>query len=435
MKYAIVSYERKYLCLNGRDTQNVGDWMQTIAMEFLYKEWGVKDYIFISRNDASKYEGEYVILPYNGFNTLVDRVGYKTRTFPLSPKIIPVFFSMHFHDHFMPEEMKKQLIQFAPIGCRDEETLENMRSHGIMAYLSGCITALLPRRSSNPIIQNKILLVDAPVGIENYMPKYLLERTEYYSHMFPINRTTGSHYMTEEESKETYCYTRNLLEYYRDNAALVITSRLHVASPCMAMGIPVILARNDFDGRYAWIDKYLPLYTKENWDKINWNPQPIEYEKEKNILKEILRKELTTAYENYKEIYGISEFYENRERIEYNRRIKIALQNLKIQGSHFYALWGVVKNTLLLKNVIEKELPNLHLEKVYDLSVEGKFEGITIEKPDKIDKDNDFIYFIVARKARTTAEKSLEKGMYVFVDFDSEDWENNIIKGEDEFEI
>ena len=32
MKYGILSYERKKLSLNGRDTQNMGDWVQTIAM-------------------------------------------------------------------------------------------------------------------------------------------------------------------------------------------------------------------------------------------------------------------------------------------------------------------------------------------------------------------------------------------------------------------
>ena len=52
MKYGILSYERKKLSLNGRDTQNMGDWVQTIAMEMLYNEWGIDNYIKVSRNDA-----------------------------------------------------------------------------------------------------------------------------------------------------------------------------------------------------------------------------------------------------------------------------------------------------------------------------------------------------------------------------------------------
>ena len=57
MKYGILSYERKKLSLNGRDTQNMGDWVQTIAMEMLYNEWGIDNYIKVSRNDAHDYDG------------------------------------------------------------------------------------------------------------------------------------------------------------------------------------------------------------------------------------------------------------------------------------------------------------------------------------------------------------------------------------------
>lgn len=37
---------------------------------------------------------------------------------------------------------------------------------------------------------------------------------------------------------------------YRRQATLIITSRVHVALPCMAMGIPVIFAKNEYSYRF-----------------------------------------------------------------------------------------------------------------------------------------------------------------------------------------
>lgn len=313
MRFGVVSYERKFLKLNGNENQNMGDWGQTIAMEQLYHEWGITDYIHVSRNDVKYYDGEYVILPYNGFNTLINRANYKTETFPLSHKIIPVFFSMHYHDRYIPLEMKEQLKAFEPIGCRDEETMVNMRKHGIRSYLSGCVTSLLPRREEDKEKQNKILIIDAPKDIDKYIPSELIGEIEYHTNLFHITRTEGPNYMTSNESKESYEQAKKLLNYCRDNAKLIITSRLHIASPCMAMGIPVILVKEDFDGRFAWIEKYLPLYSKERWNEINWYPKPVEYEKEKLWIKGILKKKIDEAYDEYNEIYSLSEYFEERE--------------------------------------------------------------------------------------------------------------------------
>ena len=141
---------------------------------------------------------------------------------------------------------------------------------------------------------------------------------EGYSALYRIKRTDGPDIMTEKEAMDAYSTAKKILDYYRDNAALVITSRLHIASPCMAMGIPVILVKEEFDGRYSWIDKFLPLYEREEWRKINWNPIPVEYEEFKISAKEFLYKKIVETYDNNVERYIISEFYENRNRSHYN---------------------------------------------------------------------------------------------------------------------
>ena len=72
------------------------------------------------------------------------------------------------------------------------------------------------------------------------------------------------------------------LKALRDTAKLVVTSRLHIASPCLAMGIPVILAKKHFGDRFGFIDCFLPTYTPEKYNDIDWSPSPINFEEEKH---------------------------------------------------------------------------------------------------------------------------------------------------------
>ena len=46
---------------------------------------------------------------------------------------------------------------------------------------------------------------------------------------------------------------KELLDFYRDNAGLIITKRIHCAMPCAAMGIPVIFS-DKRDGRTEIVD-------------------------------------------------------------------------------------------------------------------------------------------------------------------------------------
>ncbi|GAE09109.1 hypothetical protein JCM10914_5455 [Paenibacillus sp. JCM 10914] len=71
----------------------------------------------------------------------------------------------------------------------------------------------------------------------------------------------------------------------------------------MAMGIPVILVSENFDGRFSWIDKYLPLYTPGEFSEINWNPSPVDYEEDKKIIKKQFIYRIKKAYEENHLLY------------------------------------------------------------------------------------------------------------------------------------
>ena len=123
-------------------------------------------------------------------------------------------------------------------------------------------------------------MVDAPSRILEFMPLELKNSMEILTHEVLID--PNNEYRKECQRLENL--SRQFLERYRNEATLVVTSRLHCAAPCLAMGIPVILARNYFDDRYSWIDRFLPLYTPDRFPSIDWNPTPYDLTAIKQLL-------------------------------------------------------------------------------------------------------------------------------------------------------
>jgi len=92
-----------------------------------------------------------------------------------------------------------------------------------------------------------------------------------------------------------------LLKQYRDRARLVITSKIHCAMPCIAMGIPVVFLYdtdkqndyrvkiiNDLVGvnyvhKSGWLAK---LKNIKLCKQINWSPKPLDIESMKQEIRE-----------------------------------------------------------------------------------------------------------------------------------------------------
>ncbi len=152
-------------------------------------------------------------------------------------------------------------------------------------------------------------MVDVPKGIEEYMPEDYKERLEYVTH------ETDSNVNLEEK-------TREMLQMYKEQAQLVVTSRLHCASPCMAMGIPVILVREYYDSRYKWIDKYLPLYTSDKFSTIDWNPKSVDLEDMKDKLVHLFECAMNRDEGLGQAAADVNNEYMDRERAEFQIPIK-----------------------------------------------------------------------------------------------------------------
>ncbi|MFZ4718659.1 MAG: polysaccharide pyruvyl transferase family protein [Ilumatobacteraceae bacterium] len=134
----------------------------------------------------------------------------------------------------------RQLFSQHPVGCRDRATFEWFDAAGIAAWWSGCVTSTLPLRARTAT-QTEVLIVD--VGDDVPLPDRIRSRGRHLTHALPVG-TADAQQMTAAD---------DLLRTYRDHAALVVTTRLHAALPCVAMGVPVVLFAPPKDTRFTAI--------------------------------------------------------------------------------------------------------------------------------------------------------------------------------------
>lgn len=305
MKYGRLVFGRN--CARGKNQYgNLGDCYQSYAVDNLYDYMGISsgDRSLIKRTEISVYRGESTLLPLQGCFIRVKGAP----VFPVSPDIKPVFFGFH-NMSFADRKHIRALPADTVIGCRDEPTCRLMNKLGKKAFVSGCLTMALPKRKEEPE-NGKVFLVDAPDGIEDFMPEHLMKNAEYISQSFFLDES-----MSEDETyKSLDMRAAKIFARYRDEASLIVTSRLHVAAPCTAMGIPVILARKYFDVRYSWIEKFLPLYTPEKFPSIDWGFKAPDTEEVKKLILAAASSMINETADRDVLLNELHEYYMNRSR-------------------------------------------------------------------------------------------------------------------------
>lgn len=286
-------------------TINIGDNIQSLAVRSLCNRLGIDDshLIAVNRDDIANYSGEPVKLLMNGC--------FYRHCFPLPPNITPVFFGFNTNSVKVIRENKHIFRKYAPIGCRDCATRDLFLSQGIPAYVTGCLTLTLEKRPLPPK-NGKVVLAfgsgsgEFPGSLLQHIPPHLLQEMCLIYQREPVQvRPLGD---TEiQMADET---ARRHLGTYCNEARLVITPLLHVASPCMAMGIPVILARKDLDARFTAINKITPVHTPENFRSINWSPEVVELEPIKQAMTNVLRRLMEGESAKQDDIDFLSKVYE-----------------------------------------------------------------------------------------------------------------------------
>lgn len=303
MKYKLLSVD------NG-GKQNIGDFIQALAAsQFLPKIDG-----FVNREALSDYNGEECKIIMNGWYM------HHPEKWPPSKKIIPLFIAFHLNDtvkeKMLSEEGVCYLRQHAPIGCRDKHTVELLKSKGIDAYFSGCLTLTLGKNYKSNIKSDKVIVVDPIipkskkikdvvldiVGIisngriikkiskelvpsKNVLKRYVLTSRFYrtYSKWFDSESLENAKYIVQESEKYKNSFgndidrlkeAERLVREY-SQSSFVITSRIHCALPCIGLETPVYFIRKNNDSFVSTcrFDGIVDLFNVFNCDETSIQPE------------------------------------------------------------------------------------------------------------------------------------------------------------------
>lgn len=393
---------------------NFGDNLQFMAIDYLYSVFlpDTQEVVKLQLNEIRDYRGEDIILPLNW--NLFDRAFMDGNRIDISENILPVFLGMTIESYAYKESFFNDyniayLKRHEPIGCRDAHTVDVLRQYHIRAYLNGCLTSVFPKREK--IAQNRIVFVDVPIGLLPYIPEGMKGQYEVM---------TQQHYFDQSVSVENVLdKVKAQYRKYAEEAGLVVTSRLHVASPCMAMGIPVIFVKDRIDARFGWLDAYIPLYDREHFDRIEWNPRPIEYEDKKEVIIQNAVKRILNVYENDIGFDAVEAVYRNRKKKEYinfqqtiyNNFEKATLflqKNYSQKDNFVYSIWGINDAAENFYTYMCREYPNAELKCVIDKYKSMEFHGKQTIKPEEICWEDGEIIFILPVKASNEAMSVLE---------------------------
>lgn len=261
MKYAVLHFGYNHvakfaaeLSRAGRYSINLGDYMQTLAAREFLRASGVPDeqVITINRDDLAAYDGPPVFLIMNAC--------FYRWSFPIPNSITPVFVGFQAG----PAVLKQFVTYFRlhqPIGCRDEATRLICEELGVAAYTSGCLTSLLPHREFDRP-EGALYIVHGsgagafPVESLLELPASQLREAKLVFQRMIVTQ----HPLSETGMKDAELCAAGLLEEYRNEAASVVTSLHHAATPCHALGIPVAICRRSDDSRFSFVRKYLPYF-------------------------------------------------------------------------------------------------------------------------------------------------------------------------------
>ena len=376
----------------GKEKHNLGDNLQLMSIDNLYKSMGLgeKEIIKIPYNELSTWYGkglEKVILPIN-----FPFLEYKEKGLSglFSKKIIPVFLGLTLLNNYISKEDIAFLKEHEPIGCRDEYTYNNLKREGIVVWLNGCMTLTMFNKRTKEHHDNakNVLIIDICNRLLEHIPEHIKE-----------NATNFSQIVTLKDNESINEYVSHRYKMYNEKAKLVITSRLHCAVPCIAMGIPVVIAVEKVSCRFSWLEKFLPIYTPEKFDSIDWNPNLINCKKIKNLMLQNAINRISDTSFKFISTYEISNFWLIRKKSNYHiDGYEEAIESISKFGAFEgveYAFWGMTVISVMINQYIKYNFPTAKLKHVFDKYRKIKFEGLTTKsiksfEPEKL--QNLFIF-------------------------------------------
>ena len=290
-------------------SENLGDDLQTLAtMPFL----GDKTVPF-DRDELRHQESDQrYLLVMNGW-----WAGHPEKAFPPADCFVPVFIGFHIAEshsnYFTTPQCIAYFKKYEPIGCRDLFTKDLLETEGVKCFFSGCLSTTFDLAYPSDE-EKRIYLVDAE-RVEHLIPNSLKENALRLTHRFcggTIEREVA---------------VQDLMGHYNRKPPLVITTRLHAALTCSALGIPVVFFFHPDDARASTalqigLKMYQPSFkvsdafkrfliktnTVRLWrqyekfriwmyyrffEKIDWQPAPLNLEEHKRKLRNQTMEKIT----------------------------------------------------------------------------------------------------------------------------------------------
>lgn len=306
--------------LTYQDTQtgtNIGDYIQSLAASQYFPHI---DYL-INREELDEFSGENCKLIMNGWFT------HHPEHWIPSKVIKPLFVAFHINasskDRMLTPAGVEYLKGHEPIGCRDTYTVEILKGKGIDAYFSGCLTLTLDNKYRIPDSQrtNDIYIVDPLFNINDFSdhfksPRSFLRAIKHNLFLKSFQKKRFLRKIIDKKVRKNAIYTfhtlkpnnipddqrfamaEDLLHKYA-KARLVITSRIHCALPCLALGTPVIFI-NSFEDKsnQSRIKGLMNLF-----NRIDLNTKSWEFKSNFDLVKDSIDENICisnpTTYQKY----------------------------------------------------------------------------------------------------------------------------------------
>ncbi len=243
-KFALLTYS----------TLNLGDDIQSFAARQYFPGVDLRiDRDALSSAPAQWDGGEAKII-LNGWHT------HAPERWPPAPFLTPLLVSCHVtrqvafenlgglrSDLFLTRgESLRYLRDHGPVGARDAWTQDLFREHEIPVWFSGCLTLTFGSRR-NPSRQDYVCAVDLPLAALRRLRSATSRQVVIATHQ--VGRDAGY-------GERAYLAQR-LLSLYA-HAHCVVTTRLHCALPCLALGVPVLFLKQAKDAyRFSGLDSLL----------------------------------------------------------------------------------------------------------------------------------------------------------------------------------
>lgn len=254
-RFGLLKYEPRYGYFN------VGDYIQSLAVRRFLPEVDV----LVSREKLNQYTGDPLFLILNGWYM------QEPQNWPPSENILPLFVAFHINESVANQLTTPKSIAYfkkhEPIGCRDYFTRNLLSEHGIEAYFSGCMTLTLRKEDYfERELESEVFICDVFADLDYTLngsmllrlvrsPKVLygkLKKKMLIRALLPESIRKGAGYGRNYLPDRGYSDQRKFVLAEKQlkrlaSAKLVVTSRIHIALPCLAFGTPVVFVNRNFD--------------------------------------------------------------------------------------------------------------------------------------------------------------------------------------------